>query len=137
MEAPLDPREAEKAVEVADDAPILIRPGKENDESVEKKKGTNGFLVSLPGELMAASCLICTAVADELGPSILQRVFTFGDTKLYVLEFIAFIAAIASGVALAMVNLAMGNFLTLLSDFSFSDANSMPGNFMSAVRTSA
>lgn len=76
-------------------------------------------------------------MTDELGRSILQRVFTFGDTKLYVLECIAFIAAIASGVALAMVNLVMGQFLTLLSDFSFSDANSMPGNFMSAVRTSA
>jgi ATP-binding cassette subfamily B (MDR/TAP) protein 1 len=67
----------------------------------------------------------------------LQRVFTFGDTKLYVLECIAFVAAIASGVAVAMVNLVMGQFLTLLSDFSFSDARSIPGNFMSAVRTSA
>ena len=67
----------------------------------------------------------------------MQRVFTFGDTKLYVLEIIAVIAAIASGVALAMVNLVMGHFLTLLSDFSFSDADSMPQNFMSAVQTSA
>lgn len=85
---------------------------------------------------MAASSSV-RVVADELGRSILQRVFTFGDTKLYVLECIAFIAAIASGVALAMVNLVMGQFLTLLSDFSFFDANSMPGNFMPAVRTSA
>lgn len=77
------------------------------------------------------------AVANELGRPILQRVFTFGDTKLYILEFIAIIAAVASGVALAMVNLVMGQFLTLLSDFSFSDANSMPDNFMSEVRTSA
>lgn len=60
-----------------------------------------------------------------------------GDAKLYILECIAVVAAIASGVALAMVNLVMGHFLTLLSDFSFSDVNSMPGNFMSAVRTSA
>lgn len=36
-----------------------------------------------------------------------------------------------------MVNLVMGNFLTLLSDFSFSDMGSMPDNFMSAVQTSA
>ncbi|RYP13828.1 hypothetical protein DL765_006700 [Monosporascus sp. GIB2] len=108
MAAPLDPREAEKAAGVANDAQIPVKPEKENDESAEKKRGTNGFL----------------------------RVFTFGDTKLYVLECIAFIAAIASGVALAMVNLVMGQFLTLLGDFSFSDANSMPGNFMSAVRTS-
>lgn len=136
MAAPLDPREAEKAAGVANDAQIPIKPEKENDESAEKKKGTNGFPVSLAGELMAASSSV-RVVADELGRSILQRVFTFGDTKLYVLECIAFIAAIASGVALAMVNLVMGQFLTLLSDFSFSDANSMPGNFMSAVRTSA
>lgn len=66
-----------------------------------------------------------------------QRVFTFGDTKLYLLECIAFIAAIASGTALAMVNLVMGQFLTLLSDFSFSDMDSTPTSFMSAVRTSA
>lgn len=136
MAAPLDPREAEKAAGVANDAQIPIKPEKENDESAEKKKGTNSFPVSLAGELMAASSSV-RVVADELGRSILQRVFTFGDTKLYVLECIAFIAAIASGVALAMVNLVMGQFLTLLSDFSFSDANSMPGNFMSAVRTSA
>ena len=85
---------------------------------------------------MAAS-LYVQVVTDELGRSVLQRVFTFGNTKLYALECIAFIAAIVSGVALAMVNLVMGHFLTLLSDFSFSDADSMPGNFMSAVRTSA
>ena len=36
-----------------------------------------------------------------------------------------------------MVNLVMGQFLTLLSDFSFSDSDLIPGNFMSAVRTSA
>ncbi|KAL4935116.1 hypothetical protein BDV06DRAFT_234625 [Aspergillus oleicola] len=58
-------------------------------------------------------------------------------SKLYFLECIAVIAAIASGVALALVNLVMGHFLSLLSNFSFSDANSMPDNFMSSVRTSA
>lgn len=36
-----------------------------------------------------------------------------------------------------MVNLVMGQFLTLLSDFSFSDADSVPDNFMSAVQMSA
>ncbi|OJJ00274.1 hypothetical protein ASPVEDRAFT_189111 [Aspergillus versicolor CBS 583.65] len=81
---------------------------KPDGENVEKK-GTNGFL----------------------------RVFTFGDTKLYVLECIAVVAAIASGVALAMVNVVIGRFMTLLSNFSFSDASSIPDNFMSAVRTSA
>ncbi|KAL4785971.1 P-loop containing nucleoside triphosphate hydrolase protein [Aspergillus varians] len=109
MTAPLDPRDHEKALRVANDAQIPINSEKENDGTAEKKKGMNGLL----------------------------RVFTFCDTKLYVLECVAFIAAIASGVALAMVNLVMGQFLTLLSDYSFFDANSMPNNFMSAVRTSA
>ncbi|KAL5336638.1 P-loop containing nucleoside triphosphate hydrolase protein [Aspergillus crustosus] len=99
---------AEKASEPENDAQVLIKPETGEGEIVEKK-GTNGFL----------------------------RVFTFGDTKLYVLECIAVIAAITSGVALALVNLVMGNFLTLLSDFSFSDADSLPTNFMSAVQTSA
>ncbi|CAM1503728.1 Fc.00g013190.m01.CDS01, partial [Cosmosporella sp. VM-42] len=109
MGAPLGPREAKKVVTVANDAQILIKLEKGNVEAAEKKKDTNGFL----------------------------RVFTLGNNKLYILEFIAFIAAITSGVALAMVNLVIGHFLTLLSDFSFSDADSMPDNFMSAVRTSA
>lgn len=66
MVAPLDPREAEKAAGVVDDAQVLIKPEKENGESAEKKKGTNGFLVSLTGELMAASSSV-RVVADELG----------------------------------------------------------------------
>lgn len=130
MAGALDPRETEKAAGVADDAQALIEPEKEQDASAEKKKkkkGMNGFLVSL--------------LQSELGSSILilccKRVFTFGDTQLYVLECIALLAAIASGVAAAMVNLVMGRFLTLLSDFSFSNVNSMPGNFMSAVQKSA
>ncbi|OGM48192.1 ABC multidrug transporter [Aspergillus bombycis] len=102
-------RETEGAARVDNDTEILIKPANENDEFAVNKKSTNGFV----------------------------RVFAFGETKLYVLECIAFVAAITSGVAVAMVNLVMGNFLTLLSHFSFSDANSMSGNFMSAVRTSA
>lgn len=66
-----------------------------------------------------------------------QRVFSFGDSRLYLLEWIAVICAVASGVALALVNLVMGNFLSLLSDFSFTDGASVPSNFMSAVQTSA
>ncbi|KAH8429403.1 ABC transporter ATP-binding protein [Aspergillus melleus] len=108
MTPPLRPQEAEKAAGEANDAHITIQSEKKHDGSVEKK-GQNGFL----------------------------RVFSFGDTKLHVLEWIAFGAAIVSGVALALVNLVMGNFLTLLSDFSFSDADSIPENFMPAVRNSA
>ncbi|KAL4881827.1 P-loop containing nucleoside triphosphate hydrolase protein [Aspergillus karnatakaensis] len=106
MATSLDP--PEKYAEGADDAQILIKSEKEDDESPEKK-GSNGFL----------------------------RVFTYGDTKLYAIECVAIIAAVASGVALALVNLVIGNFLTLLSDFSFSDPDSIPDNFMSAVSTSA
>ncbi|KAB8213879.1 P-loop containing nucleoside triphosphate hydrolase protein [Aspergillus novoparasiticus] len=111
----LDRRDVEGAAEVGNDTQVLIKPEKEEEESIEKKN----------------------VVTDELGRFTWQRVFTFGDPRLYVLECIAFVAAITSGVAVAMVNLVMGNFLTLLSDFSFSDATSMPGDFMGAVRTSA
>lgn len=141
MAAPLDPREAKKAARVTGDAQISINPEKGDDESpeektAEEKKGMNGFLVRMTGQLEAAFSSV-PMEADKLRRPILQRIFTFGDTKLYILECIAFIAAIVSGVALAMVNLVMGQFLTLLSDVSFSNADSRPGNFMSAVRMSA
>ncbi|KAE8309901.1 P-loop containing nucleoside triphosphate hydrolase protein [Aspergillus transmontanensis] len=135
MAGRINQRKAEGAVGVGNDTEILIEPEKENVPA-GKKDGTNGFLVSLAGKVMTEYPLV-RVVTDELGRSILQRVLTFGETKLYVLEGIAFIAAITSGVAVAMVNLVMGNFLTLLSNFSFSDAHSIPENFMSAVRTSA
>ncbi|KAI5457773.1 multidrug resistance protein 1, 2, 3 [Mariannaea sp. PMI_226] len=102
-----DGREGEKATEEGNDAEILI--AKTGSELSAEGKGSNG----------------------------LMRVFTFGEAKFYILETIAVVAAIASGVALAMVNLVMGNFLSLLSDFSFSDPDSLPKNFMSAVQTSA
>lgn len=70
MAAPLDLREAEKAAEVANDAQVPIKPEREDNEPAMKKKGTNGFLVSLAGELMAASSSV-RVVADELGRSIL------------------------------------------------------------------
>ncbi|PKS05474.1 hypothetical protein jhhlp_008851 [Lomentospora prolificans] len=110
MEVRLDPPKTEKSLVGVDDAQMLLSQLDEHGiEPVDEKKGSNGLL----------------------------RVFTFGNTKLYVLECVAVIAAIASGVALAMVNLVIGNFLTLLSDFSFSADDSVPSNFMSAVQTSA
>lgn len=54
MTATLDSLEAEKTVGGANDAQIPVESGKENDEPAEKKKGTNGFLVSLAEELMVA-----------------------------------------------------------------------------------
>ncbi|KAI8721825.1 hypothetical protein NCS52_00325000 [Fusarium sp. LHS14.1] len=75
---------------------------------------------------------------EEQSPSAFRaylRVFTYGDKWLYTLEFIAVIAAIAAGVALAMVNVVLGNFVTLLSEPLTSE--SARADFMSRVRTSA
>lgn len=47
------------------------------------------------------------------------------------LQAIAIIAACGSGVALAFVNLVLGNFITLLSEFS--SGRDVPDNFMSLV----
>ncbi|VUC28109.1 unnamed protein product [Clonostachys rosea] len=102
-------RDSEKAATVVNDDQIPIISNKADDEPAQEASGKNPF----------------------------SRVFTFGDSRLYLLEAIAVVAAIGSGVALAMVNLVMGQFLTLLSDFSFSDGASMPTNFMSAVQSSA
>ncbi|KAL4815238.1 P-loop containing nucleoside triphosphate hydrolase protein [Aspergillus spinulosporus] len=101
--------EAEKSTEAANEATKSANSENENDEIFEKKSGTNGLL----------------------------RVFIFGgNPHLYALEGIAVVAAIASGVASALVNLVMGRFVSLLSDFSFS-GESRPENFMAAVRDSA
>ncbi|RKK96006.1 Multidrug resistance protein 2 [Fusarium oxysporum] len=62
-----------------------------------------------------------------------MRVFTFGQTTDYALESIAIIAAIASGIALAIVNLVVGQFISLLSDSHTSE----PDGFMSAVQRTA
>ncbi|KAL4948435.1 P-loop containing nucleoside triphosphate hydrolase protein [Aspergillus filifer] len=107
MTTPSDP--AETDARESNDTQILIQSEKEHEEFTASENGGNGLL----------------------------RVFTLGDAKLYTLECVAVIAAIASGVALALVNLVMGHFLSLLSDFSFEDGDSMPDNFMSSVQTSA
>ncbi|KAH7196128.1 P-loop containing nucleoside triphosphate hydrolase protein [Fusarium oxysporum] len=62
-----------------------------------------------------------------------MRVFTFSQTTDYALESIAIIAAIASGIALAIVNLVVGQFISLLSD----SHTSQPNGFMSAVQRTA
>lgn len=58
--------------------------------------------------------------------------FVFGRAVDYALESIAIVAAIVSGVALAMVNLVIGQFISLLSDSYTS--GSQPDGFMAAVR---
>ncbi|RDW93601.1 ABC transporter ATP-binding protein [Aspergillus mulundensis] len=100
------PEETEKPVQAPNETALSIDSSK-GHESAEKKNG-NGLL----------------------------RVFAYGDTNIYILEGIAFIAAIASGVASALVNLVMGHFISLLSDFTFSNADA-PDDFMAAVRSSA
>ncbi|EEY16183.1 ATP-binding cassette sub-family B member 5 [Verticillium alfalfae VaMs.102] len=59
------------------------------------------------------------------------RVFSYGTPTIYLLQAIAAIAACGSGVALAMVNLVLGNFISLLSGFS--SGNDVPDDFMSLV----
>lgn len=62
--------------------------------------------------------------------------FTFGQAVDYALESIAIVAAIASGVALAMVNLVIGQFISLLSD-SHTSAGFQQNGFMAAVSKTA
>lgn len=58
-----------------------------------------------------------------------QRVFRYGSTSDYALESVGIVAAIGSGVALAMVNLVMGNFINLLSGFT-TGKGQPPSNFV-------
>ncbi|KAI7554832.1 ATP-binding cassette multidrug transport protein [Hortaea werneckii] len=59
------------------------------------------------------------------------RIFSYGTPTVLSLQAIAIIAACGSGVALAFVNLVLGNFITLLSEFS--SGRDVPDNFMSLV----
>ena len=47
-----NPTEPEKVIDAAEDAQVLIKSEKDCDESVEKKKGSNGFLVCFARELI-------------------------------------------------------------------------------------
>ncbi|RSM07717.1 hypothetical protein CDV31_008497 [Fusarium ambrosium] len=62
------------------------------------------------------------------------RVFQYGSPTIYLLQSVAILAAIASGVGLAMVNVVMGRFITLLGDVSVSGTSS---GFIDAVSTTA
>jgi ATP-binding cassette subfamily B (MDR/TAP) protein 1 len=62
-------------------------------------------------------------------------VFAYGAPKDYLLQSIGILAAVASGIALAMVNVVLGRFLSLLSDFTTS-ASSQP-QFMATVQQTA
>lgn len=58
--------------------------------------------------------MYATTISNDLS----QRVFNYGSTSDYVLESIGLLAAIGSGVALAMVNLVIGRLINLLSGSS-------------------
>jgi ATP-binding cassette subfamily B (MDR/TAP) protein 1 len=60
-----------------------------------------------------------------------QRIFSYGTPVLYCFQATAIIAACGSGVAAAMVNLVLGNFITLLSDAS--SGRDVSSDFMSLV----
>lgn len=47
-----------------------------------------------------------------------QRVFSYSTAADKVLLIISLVAALGSGVAVAMLNLVMGDFLTVMGDFS-------------------
>ncbi|KAJ4046713.1 hypothetical protein NW760_007605 [Fusarium oxysporum] len=63
----------------------------------------------------------------------LTRVFAFGTPREYLLLSIAVIAAIASGVAFAMVNVVLGKFITMFSNIN--TTGSVPSGFRRDVRT--
>ncbi|KAI3559291.1 ATP-binding cassette sub-family B member 5 [Colletotrichum abscissum] len=63
------------------------------------------------------------------------RVFKYGEPIDYALEAVGILAAIASGVALAMMNLIIGGMMNLMSDFSSITAD--PDKFMAKVSKNA
>lgn len=60
-----------------------------------------------------------------------QRLFRYGQPLDYALESLGLLAAIGSGVALAMVNLVMGQFMGILTDFTVITTD--PSGFMANV----
>ncbi|GKT51747.1 leptomycin B resistance protein pmd1 [Colletotrichum spaethianum] len=69
------------------------------------------------------------------GISAFLRVFTYGQPLDYVLEFTAILAAIGSGVAMAMMNLVIGQLMNIMSDPMLSTRD--PDQFMAAVSKNA
>uniref|UniRef100_A0A0B7KAB3 Leptomycin B resistance protein pmd1 n=1 Tax=Bionectria ochroleuca TaxID=29856 RepID=A0A0B7KAB3_BIOOC len=63
------------------------------------------------------------------------RVFKYGRPREYLLGFLAVLGAVASGVALAMVNVVLGRFISILNDASVYGSTS--DEFMPAVQTTA
>ncbi|EMR72050.1 putative multidrug resistance protein 3 (p glycoprotein 3) protein [Eutypa lata UCREL1] len=66
-----------------------------------------------------------------LGGNGFLRVFAYGSPGDYALESVGILAAIGSGVALALVNLVIGDFFSILSNFT--NGNESPEDFMKNV----
>ncbi|KAH7133833.1 P-loop containing nucleoside triphosphate hydrolase protein [Dactylonectria macrodidyma] len=94
--------------------------------------------VSLDGVASPAKDESAPEIPKQKEPSAFKgflRVFSFGTPSLYFLQAIAILGAIASGIAIAMVNVVLGQFVTLLGDVTASTFAG--GAFMSAVSTTA
>lgn len=61
--------------------------------------------------------------------------FRYGAPSDYVLEVIGILAAIGSGISLALVNIVLGDFINLLVEVTSGD--SIPDDFMSRVSSAA
>ncbi|OLN93242.1 Leptomycin B resistance protein pmd1-like protein 6 [Colletotrichum chlorophyti] len=106
--------------EEASDAAAVVR----NDE--KKAAGLGGLLHS--------TRLIAEDGADH-ECLLSQRVFAYGQPLDYVLQLIAILAAIGSGVAMALVNLVTGQLINIMSDPTLSTRD--PDRFMAAVSKNA
>ncbi|KAH7011256.1 ATP-binding cassette multidrug transport protein [Ilyonectria destructans] len=73
--------------------------------------------------------------ATNQSSNVFFRIFTYGRPIDYVLETIGILAAIGSGVAMVMVNVVLGQFITLLDGVS--STGTVSDNFMSSVGKSA
>ncbi|CAG9998253.1 unnamed protein product [Clonostachys byssicola] len=62
------------------------------------------------------------------------RIFTFGEPVDYFFETIGIAAAIASGVAMALVNIVLGNFINLLTTASGPDIQGLGSDYMAGVQ---
>lgn len=100
-------------------------------EKTPQIKAAMSFLYVISAPAPQRTRISCRILADLL----VQRIFTYGRPIDYVLEIIGILAAIGSGVAMVMVNVVLGKFITLLDGVS--STGTVSDNFMSSVGKSA
>ncbi|KAL7619853.1 hypothetical protein AAE478_010398 [Parahypoxylon ruwenzoriense] len=105
-----------------------------NTSEVPEKQGNTGTNSPSPSPSVSSkeSALDETKNNDITAFQAFLKVFSFGRPIDYALESLAVLAAIGSGVALALVNIVMGKFINLLSG---SSNGGIPSDFMVHVRT--